>query len=435
MTDMIAILICPEHRPAAGVFQRMKPLALMPVLGRSLLDYALSRLKKDGFKEVKLLVSDRPETVREAVGEGEVWGLKVEVISTRHELAPDVAELHCCDGNDGAARPLVMVLDTMPGMPEASLWKTDATTFDSLRSALHVPELATGLTMQELSPGVWISTKARVSPAARLTGPLWIGAHASVGSNASIGPDAIVENGAFIDGGAVVKEAWIGPATYVGGTAAVKQSCAWGSGLLNWRKSSFLEVRDRFLLNDISKRTASQRRATLPERLLALLLLTATLPMALAAMLRTFVKGADTFNEQRVVLPPMLRVDAFSPTTDLLSLRAATGLFRRWPQLWLVVRGDLALVGNRPLSPEDAATLLGPFARLWIETPAGVFSLADAEEADGDSISEAQAHAAYFSASRSLSLRMSILRRCLWRFVAPFKFTSSMKLATAVQSQ
>ena len=51
--SMKAILICPEHRTAGGIFHRMQPLALMPVMGRSLLDHALTSLKKQGVQKWK----------------------------------------------------------------------------------------------------------------------------------------------------------------------------------------------------------------------------------------------------------------------------------------------------------------------------------------------------------------------------------------------
>ncbi len=430
-TSMKAILICPEYRPAGSAFQRMKPLALMPVLGRSLLDHALSSLKKNGVTEVQVLACDRPEVIRDAVGKGEAWGLSVEVTGTRHELAADVAELRYGGGATAEARPRVIVLDSMPGFPDKVLWHSHESTFALLREAMQKREQAAQLTMHEISPGIWISTKASVSSKATLVAPVWIGPHASIGAETRIGPDAVVEAGAFIDAGAVVKDSWIGPGTYVGSTAAIRKSFAWGNGLLNWSLGSFLEVRDTFLLNDISRRSPSQRRASLMERLAAFLLMLISSPLALAAMIRSKLRLQDTFFQKRVILPPVFRLDAFSRTYPLLNLRNAAGLLKRWPELWLVVRGDMALVGNRPLSAENAIGLRGSFGQLWLECPAGVFSLADAEGADAESISESQAHAAYFSATRTLTLRLSVLRRCLWRFIVPIDPAQPMKLSTA----
>jgi len=425
---MKAILICPEHRPTGGAFHRMKPLALMPVLGRSLLDHALNRLKKDGWQEVLVLASDRPEMIREATGKGQVWGLNVEVIATSHELSTELAEERYAHHMNGDGKTWVRVLDSLEVLPGRTFWQTNFATFKSLKDALQEPKLAAQMTMQEVFPDVWISTKARVSHLAEITGPVWVGPHAFIGAGAKIGPNSMIESGAFIDGGAIVEESWIGPATYVGATANIECSCAWGNGLLNWNDGSFLEVRDSFLLNDLTQRSASQKRASMFERALALLLMLATSPLALICLLRSCLSGEEALAERRVLLPPPQRVDAYARTYALLRLQGTTGLLQRWPELWRVVRGDMALVGNRPLSPEETTALRGPMAHLWMESPAGVFSLADALGADGDSIRESLAHSAYFTARRSLSLRLRILIKCLLPFLTFGKPTENLTL-------
>lgn len=418
---MKAILICPEHRATGGLFYRMKPLALMPVLGRSLLDHALSQLKKEGIQDVLVLASDRPEVIREALDKGRAWGLNVEVVGTLHEMAPDAAELQYGCRATGETKHRVMVVDSMPGLPGKTFWQSNDGTFEAINAAVKMPGLAAQLTMREVAPRVWVSVKALVSNAANLVGPAWIGPHASIGPGAQIGPNAIIETGAFIDGGASVENSWIGPATYVGATAAVKDSCAWGDGLLNCNDGSFVEVRDSFLLNDLTLHTAAQRRASIIERMLAALLMAVTAPLAFIPILRSRIIRQDSFNEKRVILPPPYFIDSFSRTYRLLSLNGVTGMFRRWPELWRVIRGDMALVGNRPLSPEETTALRGPMGQLWLESPAGVFSLADAEGADGEDIGESLGHSAFFTTQRTWWLRLKILCRCLGRFILSVK--------------
>jgi len=416
---MKAILICPEHRPSGGAFHRMKPLPLMPILGRSLLDHTLTSLKRDGIQEVLVLAADRPEMIRAAVGRGQAWGMKVDVLATPTELATDMAELQHASLTAGQPRPRVVVLDEMPTMPGRTLWATTYATFEALRLAMKDEKLAAHLTMHEVSPGVWISTKARISAEAEITGPVWIGPYATVLSGAMIGPNTIVETGAYIDSHAMIDESWIGPGTYVGVSAAIRKSCAWGDGLLNWSDGSFLEVRDRYLLNDLTARKAQAFGVSPVERFMALMLMLITLPRALMIMLRSRCVDHAVFSEKRVVLPPPNRVDAFSRTHELLRFSDEVGLFQRWPELWCVVRGELALVGNRPLALEEITALRGPFGKLWLDSPAGVFSLADAEGANADSISDSLAHAAFFTARRTRALRLRVLGQCLCRFLLP----------------
>lgn len=416
---MKAILICPDHRPAGGFFQRMRPLALMPVAGRTLLDLALAQLKREGVKEVVVLAADRPDWVRKAAGQGRAWGLKVEVRAVRNEPVPEAAEAEHSKRKPGEPRPLVRVLDRVPGLGGEALWTTTESTFEVLFGAVQEASLAAQVTMREQSPGVWISTKAQVSPKARITGPVWIGAHATVRAGAEIGPRAVVEGGAFIDSQARVENAWVGPETYVGKDLTVLEAAVWGQGLMGVKSRVFQEVREAFWLTDLASHAGVERRASWMERLLALLLLAVTLPRALVLMGRAMLGGAEVgFEERRVVVGPVSRVDGFARTQRLWSLRAVRGLFERWPELWEVVRGRLALVGNRPLTPEECTTLRGALGELWLKDASGVFSLSDAHgemPLAGGSLASAQA--AYFSAHRGMSQRLWILRRCLPDFL------------------
>jgi dTDP-glucose pyrophosphorylase len=112
---MNVILICPEHRPDAGIYQRMRPLALMPVLGRTLLDHAFAHLADRGATEVLVLTSDRPEQIRSAVKAGAVWGLKINVMPTSSEPSKeDALQFYGADFSV-AGVPSVIVLDAIPG--------------------------------------------------------------------------------------------------------------------------------------------------------------------------------------------------------------------------------------------------------------------------------------------------------------------------------
>ncbi|CAN5861688.1 hypothetical protein BH11VER1_BH11VER1_19740 [soil metagenome] len=415
---MNVILICPEHRPVGGHFQRIQPLALMPLLGRSLLEHSLTQLAKEGARRVLILASDRPARVREAMRDAAVWGLEIEVLATSSEIhVHDAAILYANHFTD-KTRPTVMLLDRCPLLLGSALWQSSEGNFELFREKLASNETVNQLTMREVIPGVWVSTKATVSPDSQILAPAWIGPRASIAEGACVGPHAIVEAGAFIDTGASVVESWVGPDTYVGSGAIIESSMVWGNGLTNWRNGSFVEVHDEFLISDISRRTASQRSASLTERTVAFALMVVTLPLAVISMLRNRLQNLPVFNERRVILPPPYNMDRFSRTHSVLTLAGETSMLQRWPELWRVVCGDLALVGNRPLSLEAASSLRGQMAENWLKYPAGVFSLADTENVDGENVAESMPYAAFFTARRNLLLRLTILCRCLRRLLA-----------------
>ena len=411
---MNVILICPEHRADAGIYQRMRPLALMPVLGRTLLDHALAHLADRGAKEVLVLASDRPEQIRSAVKAGAVWGLKINVMPTSSEPSKeDALQFYGADFS-AAGVPSVIVLDAIPGAASRPLWSPPSECPDFL-SWIAEAAMAGQLTMREVSPGVWISTKAKVSRDAVITGPVWIGPRASITAGARVGPDAVIEAGAFVDSGACISGSWLGPDTYAGSGVHLRDSIAWGNGLMAWRSGSFLEVRDDFLINDIRLPQVWQGDSSWMERLFAFVLLLVSFPFVMLPVVAQRLRGRAAFVHRRVILPPPSRVSGFSHTHALQSLAGVSGMAARWPELWLVVTGKMRLVGNRPLSPLDATSLRGPEGENWMKFPAGIFSLADAEGQNGDCPRQANAYAAWFTARPTLRLKFAILFRCLAR--------------------
>ncbi len=414
VTDMNAVLICPDQREAAGYARRMKPLALLPFMGRSLLDLWLEKLSLDGIKTITVLAADRPDQIRRAVGNGGRWGVKISIIPVPTE--PDVESARALFATDAATK--VLKLDTLPSLPHKSLWESTEGLFDVLLKRFTQIQPESLLTMRRIGRDVFVSTRARIAPNAVIEGPAWIGPQVIVGSGAHIMPGTIIEDAAYIDREATVRGSWIGPKTYVGAMTEVAHSFAWGSGLENWRLASFIEVSDDFLLASLKQQPFGGARCSWATRLFALLLMLGTAPQALLWIAWTrLIRQKNAFTRAQFILPPPGQQDRYTRTVGLHRLNGHDGLFGRWPELWRVWRGDMHLIGNRPLNPSHAEQLGDEFEQLWLTSPAGVFSLADAAE-DGLHDHETQlAHAAYYSVNRSFRTNLKILLSCLPRFL------------------
>src|SRR4051812_349138 len=132
---MKALLICPAERPAVPVLQRMLPLVMLPVLGRSLLEYWLEHVAALGASHVSILAADKPERVRALVGNGARWGLKAELVPATCELPPAAVrtEYREQSENDWLAAPDdVTLLDHFPGLPQHPLFRSYAEWFAGL---------------------------------------------------------------------------------------------------------------------------------------------------------------------------------------------------------------------------------------------------------------------------------------------------------------
>lgn len=411
---MKAVVILPDHRECAGFARRIRPLALMPFMGRELLDLWLEKLAADGVKEATLLVADRPEEIRRATGDGGRWGLRITIIPVPKE--PTIEAARTLFATD--ADTTVIALETLPEGPALPLWESTEGLYDVMRRKFKHVEPESRLTMRRLASDVFVSTRARIASTAVIEGPAWIGPRVIIGENAHIMGGSIIESAAFIDHQATVRGSWIGPNTYVGAMTEVSHSFAWGDGLENWRLASFVEVTDDFLLASLKRQHYGDKPSGWMTRLFALLLMIVTLPLAVFTLLRTrLIRNETTVLRRQIILPPPGRQDRYTRTTPLHALNGTGSLFARWPELWRVFQGDMHLVGNRPLTAAEAAALGDEFEQLWLASPAGVFSLADAADDGLEGPEAALAHAACYSVHRSLRTNLRILLRCLPRFL------------------
>ena len=415
---MKALIICPADRAKAAFLASHMPLALTPVLGRNLLDLMLSHLAGLGATQVLVLAADRPEKVRAAVWHGEAWGLRVEVHPEQRELTVDEARAkYQAKGSEGwlPAPHDIVLLDRLPGS-DRSLFDNYGDWFNALLGAMS-DAADDRIGMREFAPNVFVGRRSQISQGARLEPPCWIGNYTWVGSEAKIGPNTIVEGGCYVDVSAEVADSFIGPDTYVGALTEVRESFAWGHGLMKWKTALFTEVADDFLLCDLTSRAKSNRRRTrLVDRSAALLALLLTLPVPVIGWLRSRRQGKPLLTPHVAVRAPLEGVGRLMETYRYYELAGFGGYWKRWPELFCIARGDVAWVGNRPLTPNQAATLKDAHGQLWLSVPPGLFSLADAMGCWNSFGEDAKVHASFYAVQHNWRKDMEILGGIFKRF-------------------
>jgi hypothetical protein len=404
---MKAVVICPDRRSEVAFLARRTPLALVPLLGPTLLSHWFTQLADQGVKEVTVLASDRPDQVRAEVGGGERWGLEISVVAEPRELSVAEAQKRFC-------LERVFLADRLPGLPDAPLFETYAGFFAALKGWLALAnEHRVGA--REISAGVWAGLRCKIDPSAKLIAPCWLGENVWVRANATVGPDSVLEDSALVDHDAEVARSWVGPWTYVGGLTHVDQSLVWADGLLNHVNGSFTEVLDMFLLGDLRGAHGFDRSSPLLGRLAALIIGLVTSPVVLIAALQNLGSGRPLFEKRRAVVPTGVASNSTLREMDYSEMNGLIGFARRWPQLWNIVRGEFTWVGNRPLTRAQAAQLETEFEQLWLAAPVGFASLADtfgcAERFDDD----ARAHSSFYAVSADARLDRAVLRWMLFR--------------------
>lgn len=252
------VLICPGQRESVRPLAENAPLAAVPLLGESLVEYWLAHLAASGAaKEVRVLAHDRPERIEAIVGNGARWGLQVEVTAETRELTPAQVQIKYAkelpvahDSNS------IAVLDHFPGLPERPLFTSYADWFAGLLAWLPRAKTGDRVGVKEVQPGVWVATHSSIARDAKLHAPCWIGTHCFIGPKAVIGPMTIIENGTLIEAGAEITNSVVGPDTLVGQFTEVRDSFAWGDMLINWKSNSSVRITDSFLLCALRRQPA-----------------------------------------------------------------------------------------------------------------------------------------------------------------------------------
>jgi NDP-sugar pyrophosphorylase family protein len=246
---MKAVLICPSERPSVGFLAETLPLPLVPALGQGLVEYWLSCLACTGFTEVLILAPDRPEKIADAVCRGARWGLRAEVQDPGHEVTLAEARLNYFGHlPTNGPQECLALLDHFPGMAQNPLFGSYQGWFAALKSWLPQAMTPDRVGMREVQPGIWASTRARISSQVQLHAPSWLGHNVFVGQRSVIGPGAILEEGAFIEEDVEIYDSLVGPHTFVGRFAQINDSIAWGDTLVNWKTDSVAKVPDAFVL-------------------------------------------------------------------------------------------------------------------------------------------------------------------------------------------
>jgi hypothetical protein len=265
---MKTLLICPDEQPGIPWLQRSAPLVLLPLFGRSLLEYWLEQVAVLGASHVLVLAAGAAPQVSARVGNGARWGLKAEVIPSPALLSPATAREDYDVGPGGAwlAPPHdVNLLDHFPGQPQLPLFQSYAGWLAALLEFLPNAAGPTRIGVREPTPGVWVGMSTRMAPTVQLRPPCWIGERVRVGPRSIIGPMAILEDEVVVESDCEICASAVGPQTFVGKCTEVRDSLAWGDSLLNWKTESFVTVPDPFLLSPLARPSGFSK----PARLLA----------------------------------------------------------------------------------------------------------------------------------------------------------------------
>ncbi len=265
------------------------------------------------------------------------------------------------------------------------------------------PDLAAGgttervrfpaLSSRQIVPGVWVGFNHSIHPSVKIAAPVYIGDTCYIGREVEIGAGTIIGSNVVIDDEATVSGSTILRETYVGQLVKVEGRIVTPSTISDPESGETTQVVDPFLLSRVGTRREGPDRFVLNlTRGVAGALLLLTGPLFITLFLLNFIV---TFGRP---IARYLRVGQRITNPDgtpglyefyLLNFqtRRRNGIYtrmgrwmERWelqrlPELLNVLWGDLALVGVKPISPDQAACLTEEWHQKRHDAQAGLTGL------------------------------------------------------------
>jgi len=270
---------------------------------------------------------------------------------------------------------------------------------------------------EEEAPGVWVGADSFIDPGAELMPPVRIGQGCRIEKDAVLGPGAVLGDEVHVRRGAVVTGSVVLERARLGLAAKLENVVAKGNELAGRGSMESTHVEDPNVLERLRPMSVEALVKAAFDRIIGLCALFFLAPlMLLIALLikldsagpvfysqlrvgegrrtlagryqgrvievlkfRTMYQDADrrlkeVLGENEYGSAPFVKIKADPRITRIGQLLRATSL-DELPQFINVVRGDMALVGNRPLPLYEAEMLSDEWQQIRFHAPAGITGL------------------------------------------------------------
>jgi NDP-sugar pyrophosphorylase family protein len=295
-----------------------------------------------------------------------------------------------------------------------------------LQSAMNPSQLSnrkslirhSSLDGRRVAQGIWIGRNTVVHPSTRLALPVYIGENCLIGRDAEIGPNVIIGKNVIVDDEATISNSTILDNTYVGQLVRAEQRVVNKGIVVDVETAEHAEIIDEHLLGSTHQNVAFNGLSRFIQAITALILLLITLPLTLPLALLSLLTTGHMFRAIPRAQSQSWPSDQTQPgpvTTFKLirfSTRRSPGhpsSIGRWlerlewhrlPELLNVVKGDMALIGVKPLAPDTAVQLTDDWQLRRNECRVGFSGLWYIQTQHGSDLDETLVADAYYAATR-----------------------------------
>lgn len=282
------------------------------------------------------------------------------------------------------------------------------------------------LEARQIAPGIWVGRDHSIHPSVKIAPPVYIGPNSWIGREVELGPMAVVGANVVIDDEATIMQSTVLRNTYVGQLVRLDGRIVTGGTVSDPEAGVTTRVVDPFLLGRVDASAASRGFVRRVGNFLAALLLIVLLsPLLLLAGLLAFIgsRGRPIVRSPRVgqhiaeeAEPRTFQLFEFQTRRPGGEYSLFGQLLERWeldrlPALLNVLFGDMALVGVKPLRPEENACLTEEWHQRRHESPAGFTGLWFLQTSTTSSLDAVIVTDVYYTATRTWHGDLLILLR------------------------
>ncbi len=264
--------------------------------------------------------------------------------------------------------------------------------------------------------GLWIGDHTEIASGIRLVAPVLIGSHCRITGSGQIGPNAVISSYCLVNNTDLICDSLVMSGTVTGPHTELNGMAARGKFLVNLNSGAAVAAPDAFILGDMAAVTAEATGGAgslLPAAALLLVLLPLGLPLlALSMVVPGMCQSERRLGNRRLKkltgeeprLPFTLRQFSFGPL-----------LLRRWPGLFAVLAGDLALVGAWASRAEEVDSSDGE-SLFGLDTARGLFHIWEVEGDLPESAEERLARENFHQVTRTFSGDLAVLLKAAAAF-------------------
>ncbi|MBN1850867.1 MAG: sugar transferase [Deltaproteobacteria bacterium] len=272
----------------------------------------------------------------------------------------------------------------------------------------------------QLMEGVWVGRQSRIDPQARISPPLLIGDYCQIHDGAVVGKEAVIGNNVILSQCVSMQGSVILDNTYIGAHTEIRDSIVRKNILIDIPRSLNLYVGDDFILGDLEKDAMAKKGLRIFNSILALFFLLLFSPIILPLFLFHLMFPSKKIFSSDVRYGEYVIVDhhgAKKPKSfHLYSFKSKHGFIHKLPSLMNVIKGDMALVGNSPLTQLEAFSLREQWETVRFNAPAGIFHLWEIDGTAAPTWEEKLVTENYYASTRSFKGDLRILLKSLTPF-------------------